>query len=119
MQNVGGKTYRVGTFSQRVIYPQTAGKHTIEPTSIDFLIRQRQARRSASIFDNFFDSYRTVRKKVPSKPVTLQEKALPSPRPAHFSAIVGEEKMKETAPKTKAEVNDGITTKQAVTVPAN
>lgn len=119
MQNVGGKTYRVGTFSQRVIYPQTAGRHTIEPTSIDFLIRQRQARRSASIFDDFFDSHRTVRKKVRSKPVTLQVKALPSPRPAHFSGIVGEVTMEVSASKTEAAVNDGITIKTVVTGTGN
>jgi hypothetical protein len=119
MQNISGKTYRVGTFSQRVIYAQTSGRHTIEPTSIEFMIRQRQARQSNSIFGDFFDSYRTVKKNVRSKPLTIQVKALPSPRPANFSGIVGNVTLDVSASKTEAKVNDGITLKAVISGTGN
>lgn len=119
IQNVNGRTYRVGTFSQRVIYAQTSGRHTVEPTSIEFLIRQRQARQSNSIFGDFFDSYRTVKKNVSSKPINIKVKALPSPRPANFSGIVGNVTMNVTASKTEAQVNDGITLKAVISGTGN
>ncbi len=119
MQNIGGKTYRVGTFSQRVIYAQTSGRHTVEPTSIEFMIRQRQARQSNSIFGDFFDSYRTVKKNVRSKPITIQVKPLPSPRPANFSGIVGNVTLDVSASKTEAKVNDGITLKAVISGTGN
>ena len=118
-QNIGGRTYRVGIFSQRVLYAQTAGTHTIEPTTMEFLIRQRQARQSQSIFGDFFDSYRTVKKRVSTKPLTVKIKALPSPRSASFSGIVGNVSMKVTASKTQAEVNDGITLKAEISGTGN
>lgn len=119
IQNINGRTYRVGTFSQRVIYAQTSGRHTVEPTSIEFLIRQRQARQSNSIFGDFFDSYRTVKKNVRSKPISIQVKALPSPRPANFSGIVGNVTLNVSASKTEAKVNDGITLKAVISGTGN
>lgn len=119
IKNISGRTYRVGTFSQRVIYAQTSGRHTVEPTSIEFLIRQRQARQSNSIFGDFFESYRTVKKNVRSKPITIQIKPLPSPRPANFSGIVGNVTLDVSASKTEAKVNDGITLKAVISGTGN
>ena len=42
-----------------------------------------------SIFDGFFDDYRTVRKKVVSKPLTVNVSPLPAGAPASFSGGVG------------------------------
>lgn len=119
VQSINGVTYRVGTFSQRVIYAQTPGTHTVEPTAIEFLIRQRQSRQSYSIFDDFFSGYRTVKRKVASKPLTIKVKPLPSPRPANFSGIVGDVTLKVTASKTQVSVNDGITLKAEITGTGN
>ncbi len=119
VQSINGMTYRVGTFSQRVIYAQTPGTHTVEPTAIEFLIRQRQSRQSYSIFDDFFSGYRTVKRKVSSKPVTIKVKPLPSPRPANFSGIVGDVNIKVSVSKTQVSVNDGITLKAEITGTGN
>jgi hypothetical protein len=119
LQNVKDKNYRVGTFTQRVLYAQTSGRHTVDPTTIEFLIRQRQARQSNSIFGDYFESYRTVKKNVRSKPITIQVKALPSPRPANFSGIVGNVTLNVSASKTEAKVNDGITLKAEITGTGN
>jgi tetratricopeptide (TPR) repeat protein len=43
-----------------------------------------------SIFDGFFDDYRTVRKKVSSKPVTVKVTPLPAGAPASFGGGVGQ-----------------------------
>lgn len=115
MENINGKTYNVGTFNRRIVYPQKAGIFEIEPTSIEFLIRQRTARQSNSIFGDFFDSYRTVKQQKKSKKITINVKPLPSPRPADFSGVVGKVNLAVSASNTEAKINDGITIKTVIT----
>jgi hypothetical protein len=119
VQNINGKTYRVGVYSQKVVYAQASGKLYIEPISIEFLLRQRAARQSQSIFDDFFESYRTVKRRVSSKGININVKPLPTPVPASFSGIVGDVKLNVTASATEAKVNDGITIKTVVTGTGN
>lgn len=119
VEAVKGKSYRSGILSQKVIYPQTSGNLFIDPTSIEFLIRQRTARQSQSIFDDFFDSYRTVKKRVNSNRLTINVKPLPTPVPPSFSGIVGEVKLDVSASKTDVKVNDGITIKSVITGTGN
>lgn len=114
VQNIKGKTYRCGVLNQKVLYPQTSGRLYIEPSSIEFLLRQRTARQSQSIFDNFFDTYRTVKKRVSTKGINITVKPLPTPAPASFSGVVGELTLNVTASKNNASINDGITIKTVI-----
>ncbi len=114
LQNVNGKTYRVGTYNQKILFPQKSGTLTIDPTSMEFLIRQRQARQSTNIFDDFFDSYRTVKRRVSSKSLKITVKSLPSPQPEGFSGVVGKIDMVVSASKKQAKINDGITIKTVI-----
>lgn len=109
---INGKQYRVGTFEQKVLYAQKPGKQIIEPTEIEFLIKQRVRRRSQSIFDDFFDNnYRVVKKKVKSKAISIIVKPYPAGKPQKFSGAVGQLKMKMLTSANKVKVNDGITIK--------
>jgi hypothetical protein len=114
LQNVNGKTYRVGTYNQKILFPQKSGTLTIDPTSMEFMIRQRQARQSTNIFDDFFDSYRTVKRRVSSKSLKITVKSLPSPQPEGFSGVVGKIEMDVSASKKLAKINDGITIKTVI-----
>ncbi len=114
LENINGRTYRVGTYNQKVIFPQTSGLLKIEPVSIEFLVRIRQTRQSNNIFDNFFDTHRTVRRTVTSKGVTLNVNPLPSPQPDNFSGVVGNVDLDVSLTKNKANVNDGITVKTVI-----
>ncbi len=114
LQNVDGKTYRVGTYNQKILFPQKSGTLTIDPTTMEFLVRQQQARQSTNIFDDFFDSYRTVKRKVSSKALKIQVKPLPSPLSVNFSGVVGNITMDVSASKTQARINDGITIKTVI-----
>ncbi len=121
MENVNGRTYNVGTFEQKLLFPQKAGKTTIDPIEIEFMVRQRVARsRSRNPFDDFFESnYRTVKKRVKSKPVTINVKALPSDRPEGYSGGVGQLSMKASVNKNDVAVNDGITLKVVISGSGN
>ncbi|WP_044084858.1 BatD family protein [Marinilabilia salmonicolor] len=119
LENINGRTYRVGTYNQKVIYPQTSGQLKIEPVSIEFLVRIRQTRQSNNIFDNFFDTHRTVRRTVTSKGVTLNVNSLPSPQPDNFSGVVGSVDMEVSLTKNQVKVNDGITVKTIISGTGN
>lgn len=115
MENINGRTYNVGTYEQKLLFPQKTGKITIEPTEIEFLVRQRTAARSRSIFDDFFESgYRSVKKTVKSKPITLSVKPLPNGRPQGFTGGVGQLNMSASVTKNQVKVNDGITLKVTI-----
>ena len=121
MENVNGRTYNVNTYEQKLLFPQKSGQLKIEPTEIEFLVRQRVARsRSRSIFDDFFESnYRTVKKKVRSKAITLNVKPLPSGRPEGYIGGVGQLNMKASVNKNDVSVNDGVTLKVVVSGTGN
>jgi hypothetical protein len=119
LENVKGQTYRVGTYNQKIVYPQTSGPLKIEPVSIEFLVKIRQTRQSNNIFDNFFDTHRTVRRTVTSDGITLNVNPLPSPRPANFSGVVGKIDMDVSLSKNQAKVNDGITLKTVISGTGN
>ncbi len=119
LENIKGKTYRVGTYNQKIIFPQQSGNLKIEPISMEFLVRMRQTRQSNNVFDNFFDTHRTVRKTATSEGITLNVKPLPTPRPANFSGFVGSLNMDVSASKNKASVNDGITLKTVISGTGN
>jgi uncharacterized protein YxeA len=117
---INNKQYRVGVLEQKVLFPQNSGKQTINATEIEFLIKQRVARRSRSIFDDFFeDPYRIVKKRVASKPVSINVKPFPYPKPNSFSGGVGNLSMKVNTSKNKVKANDGITIKVVISGTGN
>ena len=61
----------------------------IDPAELICLVQMRVSSPGTSIFDGFFDDYRTVRKKVASKPVTVKVAELPAGAPASFGGGVG------------------------------
>ncbi|MCW3804883.1 BatD family protein [Plebeiibacterium marinum] len=112
---VNNKQYRVGTFERKVLYAQKTGKQTIEPTEIEFLIKQRVRRRSNSIFDDFFDNnYRVVKKRVSSQALSINVKPYPTAKPKSFSGGVGNLTMNVTTSQNKVKVNDGVTIKVVI-----
>ncbi len=119
-ENINGYLYDVATIDVKLLFPQKSGKITIDPFELELGIRQRVARRSQSIFDDFFDSnYRVVKQPVKSKPITITVKPLPANAPAGFSGGVGNLDMKVNVTKQEAKVNDGITLKIDVTGTGN
>lgn len=84
-----GKIYDAAVLRRYVLIPQQTGRLTIEPAELVCLVNVRVQSRTGSIFDGFFDDYTTVRKKVSSRPVTVNVSPLPSGAPASFGGGVG------------------------------
>ncbi len=85
-----GRIYNAALLRKFILIPQQQGKVTINPAELVCLVNVRVSSGGTSIFDGFFDDYRTVRKKVVSKPLTVNVSPLPSGAPASFSGGVGE-----------------------------
>ena len=88
-ENYNGKIYDAAVLRRYLLIPQQTGKLTIEPAELVCLVNVRVQSRTGSIFDGFFDDYRTVRKKVASKAVTVNVSPLPSGAPDSFGGGVG------------------------------
>ncbi len=85
-----GQIYNSALLRRFILIPQQQGRVTIDPAELVCLINVRVSSGGASIFDGFFDDYRTVRKKVASKPLTVNVAPLPAGAPASFAGGVGE-----------------------------
>ena len=84
-----GQIYNSALLRKFVIIPQQQGQVTIDPAEMVCLVNIRVSTGGTSIFDGFFDDYRTVRKKVSTGPVTVNVSPLPAGAPASFSGGVG------------------------------
>ena len=85
-----GQIYNGALLRKFVLIPQQAGTVTIDPAELVCLVNIRVSSAGSSIFDGFFDDYRTVRQKVTSKPVNVNVSALPAGAPASFGGGVGD-----------------------------
>lgn len=84
-----GQIYNAAVLRRFLLIPQKKGQLHVEPAELVCLVNIRVSSGGNSIFDGFFDDYRTVRKKVVSKPLTVDVAPLPSGAPASFAGGVG------------------------------
>ena len=84
-----GQIYNSALLRKFVIIPQQEGQVKIDPAEMVCLVNIRVSPSGTSIFDGFFDDYRTVRKKVSTGPVTVDVSPLPAGAPASFGGGVG------------------------------
>ena len=88
-ETYNGQIYNSALLRKFVLIPQQQGTITIDPAELVCLVNIRVSAGGASIFDGFFDDYRTVRKKVVSNPVKVNVSPLPAGAPASFGGGVG------------------------------
>ena len=84
-----GQIYNSALLRKFVIIPQHQGEIKIDPAEMVCLVNIRVSPSGTSIFDGFFDDYRTVRKKVSTGAVTVNVSPLPAGAPASFGGGVG------------------------------
>ena len=84
-----GQIYNAALLRKFILIPQQQGAVTITPADLVCLVNIRVASAGNSIFDGFFDDYRTIRKRVTSKAVTVNVSPLPAGAPASFAGGVG------------------------------
>lgn len=110
-ENIDGQIYGTGVISKVILFPQMNGDLVINPVEIECLVQQQTSRQSRSFFDDFFDSYQTVRKPIKSSPVKIKVKPLPIGAPAGFNGAVGNFKISASIDKEEVNVNEAVTLK--------
>lgn len=113
-EKVNGKIYNVGIIRKYLLFPQKNSKLVIEPFELDVLYQQR-VNRSQSIFDDFFGSVETYKKKLISQPITINVKDLPANAPESFKGGVGNFKIEPTLDKKTVKTNEAITLRLKIT----
>ena len=89
-ETYNGQIYNSALLRKFILIPQQQGQIRIDPAELVCLVNVRVSSGGASIFDGFFDDYRTVRKRVSSQPLTVNVSPLPSGALASFGGGVGE-----------------------------
>lgn len=93
-ENVNGVIYNSALLRQYALIPQQSGTLTIDPAEMVCQVRVRSSSGSPlSIFDDFFDQYQTLRKRISTPAVQVQVRDLPAGAPASFAGGVGDFKI--------------------------
>jgi hypothetical protein len=108
---IDGVAYNTGVIQRYLLFPQTTGDIRIDPVKIVCLVRKRMRSSPGGFFDDFFDSYQTVRQPIVSPPLTIHVKPLPPGAPENFSGAVGTFGLDASLDKLSLKVNDAVTLK--------
>lgn len=109
-ESVKGQIYGTGVLSRFVLFPQKSGELVIDPVEITALVQQRVSSQSSrSFFDDFFDSYQTLRKDISSPVIKIKVKPLPAGSPPAFSGAVGSFRMQANLDKDTVSTNEAVT----------
>lgn len=86
---IDGQIYNSALLRKFVLIPQQRGRVKIDPAELVCLVNVRVSSGGSSIFDGFFDDYRTIRKKVSTGAAYVDVTPLPAGAPASFGGGVG------------------------------
>lgn len=118
-EKYNGEVYNAGVLKQCILYPQKAGKIEVEPFEVDVIIRE-QTRGGNSIFDQFFGSWRDVKKSLRTGKTTIEVQPFPlAGQPADFSGLAGEFSLKADITKTQVEANEAVNLKITISGSGN
>lgn len=117
-ENVNGAIYNAALLRQWVLIPQQSGKLSIDPAEMVCQVRVRTSSGSPlSIFDDFFDQYQTIRKRISTPTLQVNVRDLPAGAPASFAGGVGD--FKVTAKLSKEGIKSNEAAALIVTISGN
>ncbi|MBE6229789.1 MAG: protein BatD [Bacteroidales bacterium] len=89
-ENYNNQIYNSAVLRKYMLLPQQTGEITVDPAEMICLIQVRSSGGGRSMFDDFFDSYQTVKKRLTTSAVKINVSQLPSGAPSSFGGGVGE-----------------------------
>ncbi len=109
-EKFNGEIWDAATICEYVLIPQQSGTLTIGPSELVCMVNVREDTRGMSELDLFFSSgYKTLEKRLRTKPLKIQVSALPQPAPALFTGGVGRFDISARLQKDSLEVNEAST----------
>ena len=117
-ENVNGTIYNAALVRQYALIPQQSGTLTIDPAEMVCQLRVRTSSGSPlSIFDDFFDQYQTIRKRISTPSIQVKVRDLPAGAPASFAGGVGD--FKVSAKMSKEGIKSNEAASLIVTITGN
>lgn len=117
-ENVNGNIYNAALVRQYALIPQQSGTLTIDPAEMVCQLRVRTSSGSPlSIFDDFFDQYQTIRKRISTSSIQVKVRDLPAGAPASFAGGVGD--FKVSAKMSKEGIKSNEAASLIVTISGN
>jgi hypothetical protein len=105
------KIYQVGILKKTILFPQQNGRLTVAPFNMSLLVQQQVKQRS--FFDDFFNSFRTVKATISSKAVAVNVRDIPN-APASFMGGVGNFSINSDISAQDVTTNDAVTLKLTI-----
>lgn len=119
-ENVGGTIYNAALIRRYMLIPQRTGSVSIDPAEMVCQIRVRTSNGAPrSIFDDFFDSYQTIRKRLSTPEIKVNVRALPAGAPASFGGGVGNFSMSAKVSKDDLKSNEAASLVVTITGKGN
>ena len=108
-ENVNGTIYSSALIRKYMLIPQQSGTLVIEPAEMVCQIRVRAASSAPrSIFDDFFDNYQTIRKRLATPEIKVKVGELPAGAPASFGGGVGKYSISASLSKKDIKSNEAV-----------
>lgn len=112
LERFRGKNYQSTVYRQFILFPQSAGKLSINAARFDALVVKTV--RTEDPFDAIFNgggNVTEVRKTILTPQINVNVKSLPSGKPADFSGGVGEFRLTSSINSKEVKTNDAVTIK--------
>ncbi|TKC06303.1 BatD family protein [Pedobacter frigoris] len=105
---LNGTKYSVATLKQIILFPERSGKLTLDPLGMTFLVRVPVP--SNDPFEMMFGgSYKDLKRKIKSQPVTINVKPLPETgKPEGFEGAVGNYSMEAAIDRSELKANESL-----------
>ncbi len=105
-ENVNGVIYNAAVLRRYMLIPQQVGTLTVEPAEMICSVRIMTSAAPRSIFDSFFDSYQTIRKRLSTPAIKVNVSGLPAGAPASFCGGVGDYSMDVALSRSDLKANE-------------
>jgi len=106
-ENVNGTIYNSALLRKYMLIPQQSGTLTIDPAEMVCQVRVSAAQNpSRSVFDDFFDNYQTIRKRISTGEIKVKVSDIPAGAPATFKGGVGTFKISAELSKSDVKSNE-------------
>lgn len=118
-ENINGQIYNTGILRKYILFPQKEGDIDISPAELEVAYQKPSARRSRSMFDEFFGTYDNLQTNLISNDVKVKVEPLPANKPFNFSGAVGKIKLEASIDNSNVRTNDAINLKVKISGTGN
>jgi len=119
-ETVNGKIYNAAVLRRYMLIPQQTGNLVIDPSEMTCLVQVRASSGgSRSMFDDFFDSYQTIKRKITAPSIHVTVTPLPSGAPASFAGGVGEFQLSARLTKDTINANEAVSLEVSISGSGN